>query len=193
MTTPVAGPDGRLRCPWAVAAEIYTAYHDQEWGRPCHDDDAMFERICLEGFQAGLSWLTVLRKRPAFRHAFADFRIEAVAAFDDEDVRRLLADAAIVRNRAKITAAITNARAVGQLPTGLAEHLWSFAPTPDPAWHRPATVAEIPATSPESVAMAGDLRQRGFRFFGPITAYALMQAVGMVDDHLRDCSVRPGS
>lgn len=191
MTAALSGPDGRLRCPWAVGVEIYTAYHDEEWGRPCHDDDAMFERLCLEGFQAGLSWLTVLRKRAAFRRAFAEFAINTVAAFDDADVRRLLADSAIVRNPAKITAAIDNARAVRELPTGLAEHLWLFAPDPGVDRLRPTTVAEIPTTTPESAALATDLRRRGFRYIGPTTAYALMQATGMVDDHLAGCTVRP--
>lgn len=187
----IAGADGRWRCPWAAGCDLYTDYHDEEWGRSVRTDDAMFERLCLEGFQSGLSWLTILRKRTAFRTAFADFRIEAVAGFGDDDVRRLLADAGIVRNRAKILAAIHNARAVAGLPTGLAAHLWSFAPDREAIRSRPATLADVPATTAASVAMAGDLRRRGFRFIGPTTAYALMQATGMVDDHLVGCWVRP--
>jgi len=160
-------------------------YHDEEWGTPLHGDDALFERLCLEAFQSGLSWLTILRKRPAFRSAFAGFSIDAVAAFTDDDRARLLADAGIVRNRAKIDASIANARAAQNLPEGLSELLWSFAPSgPRP---RPATLADVPATSPESVAMAKELKRRGFVFVGPTTAYALMQATGMVDDHVADC------
>ena len=185
MTGAVAGADGRLRCPWALSASDYVAYHDDEWGRPVADNDAMFERLSLEAFQSGLSWLVILRKRPAFRTAFKDFRIEKVARFTDRDVKRLLADAGIVRNRAKIEATIANARAALDLPDGLHAHLSSFAPSDrHPA---PRTTAEIPSSSPESVAMAKDLRGRGFRFVGPTTAYALMQATGLVDDHLADC------
>lgn len=161
------------------------AYHDEEWGRPLTGDDALFERVCLEAFQSGLSWITILRKRPAFRAAFAGFRIDAVAEFTPDDVERLMADAGIVRNRAKVTAAVRNARAAQQLPEGLSALLWSFAPTaPRP---RPQTLAEVPATSPESVAMAEELKRRGFAFVGPTTAYALMQATGMVDDHVATC------
>jgi DNA-3-methyladenine glycosylase I len=160
-------------------------YHDEEWGQPLHGDGPLFERLSLEAFQAGLSWLTILRKRPAFRVAFADFDIETVAGFGDEDVRRLLADTGIVRNRAKIDATIGNARRVlDAVPEGLDAMLWSYAP----ANHRtPRTLAEIPATSPASTAMARDLRRRGFRFVGPTTAYALMQATGMVNDHVAGC------
>jgi DNA-3-methyladenine glycosylase I len=175
----------RVRCVWGNSAPEYVTYHDEEWGTPLHGDDALFERLCLEAFQSGLSWITILRKRAAFRDAFADFAIDAVAAFTEEDHDRLMADAGIVRNRAKITAAMTNARAAQRLPGGLSELLWSFAPTaPRP---RPATVADVPATSPESVAMAKELKRRGFAFVGPTTAYALMQATGMVDDHVSDC------
>ncbi|MGY1720016.1 DNA-3-methyladenine glycosylase I [Blastococcus sp. SYSU DS0753] len=173
------------RCAWATSAPEYIAYHDEEWGVPLHGDDALFERLCLEAFQSGLSWITILRKRPAFRAAFAGFAIDAVAAFTDEDRARLMADAGIVRNRAKIAAAVTNARAAQQLPEGLSELLWSFAP--DGPRPRPATLADVPATSPESVAMAKELKRRGFVFVGPTTAYALMQATGMVDDHVADC------
>ncbi|TFV52556.1 DNA-3-methyladenine glycosylase I [Blastococcus sp. TF02A-35] len=175
----------RSRCGWATSAPEYVAYHDEEWGRQLRGDDALFERLCLEAFQSGLSWITILRKRPAFRAAFAGFAIDAVAEFTAEDEERLMADAGIVRNRAKVRAAIGNARAAQRLPEGLSELLWSFAPTgPQP---RPATLADVPATSPESVAMARGLKRRGFVFVGPTTAYALMQATGMVDDHVAGC------
>ena len=176
------GPDGMPRCPWAVAAADYLNYHDQEWGRPVRDDSGIYERLVLEDFQSGLSWLTILRKRPAFRAAFAGFDMAAVAAFDAGDRARLLADAGIVRNRAKIDAAIANARAALELPSGLGALVWSFAPTK--GGPPPATVADIPATTPESAAMARQLKRSGFRFIGPTTAYALMQACGLVDDHL---------
>ena len=173
------------RCGWATSSPEYVAYHDEEWGTQLHGDDALFERVCLEAFQSGLSWITILRKRPAFRAAFAGFRIEAVAAFTADDEARLLADAGIVRNRAKVAAAIANARAALELPEGLDALLWSFAPSgPRP---RPATPADLPATSPESTAMAKELKRRGFVFVGPTTAYALMQATGMVDDHVATC------
>jgi len=166
----------------------YEAYHDDEWGRPVSDERGLFERISLEAFQSGLSWLTILRKRPAFRAAFADFAIEKVAAFGEADVNRLLADVGIVRNRQKIEAAIANARAAADLPDGLASLLWSYPPK---RRRRPKSFAEVPALTPESTAMAKDLKKRGFRFVGPTTAYALMQATGMVDDHLADCHVEP--
>ena len=173
------------RCGWATSAAEYVRHHDEEWGTPLHGDDALFERLCLEAFQSGLSWITILRKRPAFRAAFAGFAIDAVAAFTDDDVERLMADAAIVRNRAKVTAAVRNARAAQQVPEGLSRLLWSFAPAVRPP--RPRTLAEVPATSPESAAMARELKRRGFGFVGPTTAYALMQATGMVDDHVAGC------
>jgi DNA-3-methyladenine glycosylase I len=176
---------GRSRCAWATSAPEYVDYHDEEWGTPLHGDDALFERLCLEAFQSGLSWLTILRKRPAFRTAFAGFSIDAVADFTEDDAARLMADAAIVRNRAKIEAAVRNARAARELPDGLSALLWSFAPAASRP--RPATLADVPATSPESVAMAKELKRRGFVFVGPTTAYALMQATGMVDDHVADC------
>ncbi|RBO92643.1 DNA-3-methyladenine glycosylase I [Nocardia puris] len=179
-------PDGRVRCEWADGSDLYRAYHDREWGKPVHGDDALFERVCLEAFQSGLAWITILRKRPAFRAAFAGFSIERVAGFGDDDVARLMADAGIVRNRAKIEAAITNARAALALPDGLDRLIWSFAPPPRP---RPRTLADVPVTTPESVALAKQLKKQGFRFVGPTTAYALMQATGMVDDHLADCWV----
>ncbi len=186
----VPGPDGRPRCPWALSAPEYVAYHDDEWGRPVRGDDALFERITLEAFQSGLSWLTILRKREAFRAAFAGFAIEAVAAFGPADVERLLADAAIVRNRAKVAAAIANARAALALRGAgetLTDLVWAHAPPPRPA---PATLADVPATTPESVALARALKARGFTFVGPTTAYAAMQACGLVDDHLAECSAR---
>jgi DNA-3-methyladenine glycosylase I len=175
----------RVRCAWANSAPEYVDYHDEEWGTPLHGDDALFERLCLEAFQSGLSWITILRKRPAFRDAFAGFAIEAVAGFGADDEARLMADAGIVRNRAKIAASIRNARAALELPEGLSALLWSFAPSAERA--RPATLADVPATSPESVAMAKELKRRGFVFVGPTTAYALMQATGMVDDHVANC------
>jgi DNA-3-methyladenine glycosylase I len=176
------------RCWWATSAPEYIAYHDDEWGRPVHDDRALFEKLCLEAFQSGLSWLTILRKRESFRAAFADFEIERVAAFGEADIERLMGDAGIVRNRPKIEAAIANARAALELDGGLGALLWSFAPPPRP---RPRTEVEVPASTPESTAMARELKRRGFRFVGPTTAYALMQATGMVDDHLAGCHVPP--
>jgi DNA-3-methyladenine glycosylase I len=182
-----AGSDGRPRCWWATSAPEYVRYHDDEWGRPEHDDRALYEKLCLEAFQSGLSWITILRKREAFRAAFAGFEIERVAAFGDDDVARLLADTGIVRNRAKIDAAIANARAAAGLDTPLAELLWSFAPPERPA---PRSRGDVPATTPESTAMAKELKRRGFRFVGPTTAYALMQACGLVNDHLVGCAAR---
>ena len=182
------GPDGRSRCSWAGSAPEYLAYHDDEWGRRVEGDRELFERLSLEAFQSGLSWITILRKREAFRRAFRDFDVEEVAAFGEADVQRLMSDAAIVRNRAKIEATVANARAVLDLDGSLAELLWSFAPT-DP--HTPPVVpSDVPATTPGSTAMAKELRRRGFRFVGPTTSYALMQATGMVDDHLAGCWVR---
>jgi len=183
----VIGPDGRPRCRWVGSAPDYLAYHDEEWGRPVRDDDALYERLTLEAFQSGLSWLTILRKRPAFRAAFAGFVIAKVAGFGEADVARLLADAGIVRNRAKIEAALANARAAAELPDGLAALLWSYAPPARAA--RPESFAEVPPATPESKAMAKELKRRGFRFVGPTTAYALMQATGMVDDHLAGCFI----
>lgn len=178
------GEDGLARCAWADSAPDYRDYHDQEWGVELRGDDAMFERMSLEAFQSGLSWLTILRKRPAFRSAFAGFVIPAVAAFGPDDVDRLLADRAIVRNRAKIKAVIANAQAAGDVEEGLSDLLWSFAPV---SHRRPATRLDVPGSTPESTGMARELKRRGFRFVGPTTAYALMQATGMVDDHLSGC------
>jgi DNA-3-methyladenine glycosylase I len=184
----VAGPDGRLRCPWGLSAPEYVAYHDTEWGRPVRGDQAIFERLCLEAFQSGLSWLTILRKRENFRAAFAGFDIEAVAAFGNDDVARLLADAGIVRNRAKINAAITNARAALELKEGLSELFWSHVDAaPRPA---PETSADIPAQTPVSKQLAKELRAVGFVFTGPVTVYASMQACGLVNDHLAACFAR---
>jgi DNA-3-methyladenine glycosylase I len=185
------GPDGRPRCRWALSAPEYVSYHDDEWGRPVRDDRGLYERLCLEAFQSGLSWLTILRKREAFRRAFAGFEIERVAEFGTRDTKRLLADAAIVRNRAKIDAAIANARASLELRdsgVSLAELLWAFAPSGDrPA---PSTFDDVPSVTDESKALARELKRRGFRFVGPTTAYALMQSCGLVNDHLAGCAAR---
>jgi DNA-3-methyladenine glycosylase I len=185
----VTGVDGLARCGWGASTPDYAVYHDEEWGRPLHGDDALYERLTLEAFQSGLSWLTILRKRAAFRAAFHGFHLETVAGYDEADVARLMADAGIVRNRAKIDAAIANARAARDLPDGLAALLWSFAPPARPS--RPRSNASVPALTAESTALAKALKKRGFRFVGPTTAYALMQATGMVDDHLDGCHVKP--
>ncbi|WP_406692637.1 DNA-3-methyladenine glycosylase I [Saccharopolyspora sp. ID03-671] len=183
----VIGEDGRARCPWGAAQPDYAAYHDQEWGVALRGVPELYERITLESFQSGLSWLTILRKRPAFREAFAGFDPEEVAAFDEDDRQRLLADASIVRNRAKIDAAISNARAVLDLDVPLDDLLWSFAPPRRAESERPAALGDVPAITDESKAMAKELKRRGFVFVGPTTCYALMQATGMVDDHLQHC------
>ncbi len=182
------GADGQARCPWAGSAPEYIDYHDTEWGQPVRTDDGLFERVSLEAFQSGLSWWTILRKRPAFRAAFAEFVIEKVARFGPQDRERLLADAGIVRNRAKIEATLHNARVALDLPSGLSTLIWSFAPRTSP---RPTDRAAVPAITPESKALAKALKRHGFRFVGPTTAYALMQAVGLVDDHLAGCCVSP--
>lgn len=181
----VVGADGVARCAWVGADEQYERYHDEEWGRPLHGDRALFEKLTLEGFQAGLSWITILRKRENFRAAFAGFDPAAVAEFGEDDVERLMQDAGIVRNRAKILAAIGNARVVREMTDGeLDELMWSFAPET----HRPpASFAEVPAKTAESIAMSKELLRRGFRFVGPTTMYALMQSSGMVDDHVESC------
>ncbi len=172
------------RCGWATRAPDYVSYHDDEWGRPLRGVTALFERLSLEAFQSGLSWLVILRKRPAFRAAFAGFDPAAVAAFGPADVERLLGDAGIVRNRAKIDATIGNAGRVLDLDVPLDELLWSFAPA---THRRPTGMGDVPATTPESTAMARELKRRGFRFVGPTTCYALMQAAGLVDDHIQGC------
>ena len=189
------GTDGRPRCWWPGDDPLYVAYHDDEWGRPVDDDRRLFEKLCLEGFQSGLSWLTILRKRPNFREAFAGFDPRAIADFGDDDVERLLADAGIVRNRAKILATINNARRYPELvaETGsLAAYLWSFEPD---AASRPGTLDHSTlmtfGVSDESKAMSRDLRRRGWAFVGPTTAYAAMEAMGIVNDHLEECWVRP--
>ena len=177
---------GRSRCAWATSAPEYVAYHDDEWGVPLHGERELFERLSLEAFQSGLSWLTILRKREAFRSAFAGFDVDAVARFGADDVLRLMSDATIVRNRAKIDATIANARVIrSAVPEGLDTLLWSFAPRNQTPRRRAGEV--VPATSAESVAMAKELRRRGFRFVGPTTAHSLMQAVGMVNDHEPGC------
>ncbi len=181
------GADGRLRCPWGLDPPDNLAYHDEEWGRPVKDDIGIFERLCLEGFQSGLSWLTILRKRENFRAAFSGFDPAVVAGFGAEDVARLLADKGIVRNRAKIEATISNARAALELPAGLGATIWSYAADGVAA---PRTTADIPPWSPASKALSVHLRKHGFRFTGPVTAYAAMQACGIVDDHLADCFCR---
>jgi DNA-3-methyladenine glycosylase I len=183
----VLGADGLMRCPWGSSAPDYVAYHDEEWGRPVRDDRGLYERLCLEAFQSGLSWLTILRKRPGFRRAFDDFEPVRVAAYGTADVERLLADVSIVRNRRKIDATIANARASLDLPEGLAALVWKYADRDAPA---PKTVADVPATTPGSQALAKELKGRGFRHVGPTTVYALMQACGLVDDHLLECHRR---
>jgi len=180
----VPGPDGVLRCPWALGAADYLTYHDQEWGQPVRSDAGIFERLSLEAFQSGLSWLTILRKRENFRAAFGGFDPEAVAGFGPADEARLLADTGIVRNRAKIRAVIGNARAALDVPGGLAALVWRYAQAPGPA---PVTLADVPASTPASRACARELRTLGFSFVGPVTVYAALQACGVVDDHLVSC------
>jgi DNA-3-methyladenine glycosylase I len=175
------------RCAWVPLADpLYVAYHDEEWGVPERDERKLFELLNLEGAQAGLSWSTILRKREGYRAAFADWDIEAVAAFGERDVERLLGDAGIVRHRGKIEATIGNARAALALDVPLAELLWSFVGG-EPRVNSFRTVAEIPAQTPESAAMSKELKRRGFRFTGPTTCYAFMQSAGLVDDHTLDC------
>lgn len=193
----VRGTDGRLRCAWADRPDDYRAYHDDEWARPVHGDSALLERLVLEGFQSGLSWLTILRKRPAFRAAFAGFDPYAVAAFTADDVERLLGDAGIVRHRRKIEAAVTNARAtVGLLEregSGALDRLvWSHAPNPRMV-APPRSLSEVPTQTEESRALARALRSHGFTFVGPTTVYAAMQACGLVDDHIVGCASRAGT
>ena len=182
--------EGVVRCGWAVAPDEIRDYHDHEWGRPVVDDVRIFEKLCLEGFQSGLSWLTILRKREAFRRAFANFDIQTVARFGDDDVTRLLADAGIVRNRAKIEATIGNARAVAGLEAGgdsLAALVWRHEPAPAPA---PSTLDDLAASTPDSTALSKELRGRGLRFVGPTTVYAAMQSLGLVNDHMVGCHAR---
>lgn len=183
------GGDARSRCDWAAAGPaLLQEYHDREWARVLRGGDALFERMTLEAFQSGLSWLTILGKRENFRRAFGGFDIQTVAGYTDTDVARLLADPGIVRNRAKIEATIANARVAADLEVDLSDLLWSHAPDPRP---RPTSSVEVPSSTPESAALARRLKGLGFRFVGPTTMYALMQATGMVDDHLRACWVPP--
>ena len=184
----VTGPDGQPRCGWATSAPEYIEYHDTEWGKEIRDDHGLFERMTLEGFQSGLSWITILRKRENFRKAFDHFDPQKIAAYGSDDFDRLMADAGIVRNRLKINATIANARALLELEEGeLTDLLWSFQPKNRPA---PKTFDDVPATTPESVAMSKALKKKGFVFVGPTTAYALMQATGIVNDHLAACIAR---
>lgn len=189
MTLDVRTDEGVARCGWVSADAEYRRYHDEEWGRPLHGDRELFEKMTLEGFQAGLSWITVLRRRPTFRTAFHDFDIETVAAYTEDDVARLLADTGIIRNRAKIEAAIVNARLTRELvaadPGALDRLIWSFAP--ERQLSRPATLADVPATTAEAAALSKALKQLGYRFVGPTTMYALMQSAGLVDDHVVGC------
>lgn len=182
----VEGADGRRRCAWSVSTPEYIAYHDDEWGFPLRDERRLFEKICLEGFQAGLSWLTILKRREAFRAAFDGFDPAIVAEYGESDIERLLGDTGIIRHRGKIEATIANARAVLALDVPLVELVWSFAP--DPAGHaRPRSFLDVPAVTPESTALSKELRKRDFRFVGPTTMYALMQSAGLVDDHVAGC------
>jgi DNA-3-methyladenine glycosylase I len=181
----VVGDDGVPRCAWGAADPEYRRYHDEEWGEPQHDPVRLYEKLCLEGFQAGLSWITILRRRPAFREVFHDFDPVRVSAMTDADVDRLLLDARIIRHRGKIEATISNARATLALDEPLDRFLWRFAPPPRE--YAPLTFDEVPAVTDESTAMSRALRSAGFRFVGPTTMYALMQATGMVDDHLAGC------
>jgi DNA-3-methyladenine glycosylase I len=188
MNALARGDDGRRRCWWGASAPEYVAYHDEEWGRPVRDDRGVYERLVLEGFQSGLSWLTILRKRENFRKAFANFEIEQVARFGPRDVTRLLNDTGIVRHRGKIEAAIANAKAAAALDRPLAELVWSFAP---PRRRKaPRALGDLPSITPESTALSKELKKRGFRFVGPTTAYATMQACGLVNDHIAGCWVR---
>ncbi len=190
------GPDGERRCGWGLSTPDYLAYHDEEWGFPVAGDETLFEKLCLEGFQAGLSWLTILRKRPAFREAFSYFRLEAVAAFGDADIDRLLADAGIVRHRGKIVSTINNARRAQELQSefgSLAAYVWQWEPTRAAATPAPAPVPPLPPTTPESVALSRDLKRRGWTFVGPTTVYAFMEAMGLVNDHLAGCCRRPAA
>ncbi len=194
MLKAIAHDDGLVRCGWAGSAPDYLAYHDEEWGRPVFEDRRLFEKLCLEGFQSGLSWITVLRKRPRFRQVFADFDPEKVARFGEPDVLRLLSDAGIIRHRGKIEASIGNAKALLSLletERSLSDYVWRFEPAPKdrPKKITPAVLSTL-GTSPASVALSKDLKKRGFRFVGPTTVYAFMQAMGLVNDHLETCAFR---
>ena len=189
MSAILTGPDGISRCAWVGDDAEYRRYHDEEWGFPLHGDRALFEKMALEGFQAGLSWITILRKRPRFREVFAGFDPTRVAGFGEDDVVRLLSDSGIIRNRAKIEATIANAALVRDMADGeLDELMWSFAPSKSGGDRvRPISLVDVPAVTPESTALSKGLRKRGFRFVGPTTMYALMQSAGMVDDHVAGC------
>jgi DNA-3-methyladenine glycosylase I len=185
------GPDGKPRCSWGVSAPEYIDYHDNEWGRPVHGENELFERLTLEAFQSGLSWLTILRKRENFRKAFDGFEIEQVANYGARDFKRLMGDAGIVRNRKKIEAAIANAKAARELHAAgetLDELIWSFAP--EKTGPAPKALSDLEPTTPESKALAKELKRKGFVFVGPTTAYASMQAIGVVNDHLAGCAFR---
>jgi len=181
----IVGDDGLARCGWGAADDEYLRYHDEEWGTPQHDPVRLFEKVCLEGFQAGLSWITILRRRPAFREVFHGFDAARVAEMTEADVERLLGDDRIIRHRGKIEATIQNARATLALDVPIEQLLWGYAPPARAT--APTSFADVPATTPESTAMSKDLKRRGFRFVGPTTMYALMQAAGIVDDHLAGC------
>jgi len=186
------GPDGKPRCSWALSAPEYVDYHDREWGRPVHGENELYERLTLEAFQSGLSWITILRKRENFRRAFDGFRIDRVAEYEAKDVKRLLADAGIVRNRKKVEAAITNAKAARELHAAgesLDELIWGFAPDPG-SRPVPRSFVDLEPATAESKAMAKELKRRGFVFVGPTTAHATMQAIGVVNDHLAGCAFR---
>lgn len=186
----VIGDDGRPRCGWGASSDDYAHYHDTEWGRPTVDERTLFEKICLEGFQSGLSWITILRKRDNFRAAFADFDAERVATFGEGDIDRLLDDAGIIRHRGKIEATINNAQRLVELHengTTLGALIWSFEPS---VWPAPNAMSDVAAVTDESTALAKQLKKLGFRFVGPTTAYAAMQAMGIVNDHMADCWIR---
>ena len=185
----IVGVDGTPRCWWSGSDTEYQRYHDEEWGRPLHGDRELFEKVSLEAFQAGLSWITVLRRRPGFRDAFDAFHPNLIAQYGDDDVERLMTDERIIRNRAKVLATISNARITHDMTAGspgaLDELMWSFAPPRGPA--RPVSRSDIPATSPESTALSIELKTRGYTFVGPTTMHALMQSAGMIDDHIQGC------
>ena len=189
MSTAVVGEDGVARCPWGAGDPVNRDYHDTEWGLRVAGEAAHLERLTLEAFQSGLSWKTILLKRPAFRAAFAGFDADTVASYGVADMERLMADAGIVRNRRKVEAAVANARATVALREtgGLEDFIWSFRPEPGPA---PRTTADVPTTSPESIALSKALKKAGFAHVGPTTMYALMEAIGLVDDHVADCHRR---
>lgn len=189
MSATVVGPDGRPRCRWCAAAPEFLAYHDTEWGFPVSDEHRLFEKLCLEGFQSGLSWRTILAKREDFRAAFHNFEFERIARYTAHDVDRLLADAGIVRHRGKIEAVINNARqaqALIQSEGSLAAYFWRFEPDA-----RSLPAPQTASTSPQSVALSKDLKRRGWKFVGPTTAYAFMQAMGLINGHVDDCAIRP--